>query len=61
MKAAVIHKPGDIPHYEDFPDPVPMKENEIVISVKAASIKNLDRYRGAAFQGGIFRKPVIEE
>jgi NADPH:quinone reductase-like Zn-dependent oxidoreductase len=44
VKAAVIHKLGDIPHYEDFPDPVP-KENEILISVKASSVKNLDRSR----------------
>ncbi|QBA23224.1 zinc-binding alcohol dehydrogenase family protein [Chryseobacterium indologenes] len=44
MKAAVVFEKGSIPQYADFPDPE-VKENEILISVKAASIKNLDRAR----------------
>ena len=44
MKAAVLYKAGEIPRYEDFPDPIP-KEDEQVVIVKAASIKNLDKMR----------------
>lgn len=44
MKAAVVFEKGNIPQYTDFPDPE-TQENEIMVSVKAASIKNLDRAR----------------
>lgn len=33
MKAAVLYKFGDIPKYEDFPDPVP-NQDEVLIQVK---------------------------
>ncbi|MEJ5050826.1 zinc-binding alcohol dehydrogenase family protein [Chryseobacterium culicis] len=45
MKAAVVFEKGSIPQYVDFPAPEIMNENEILVSVKAASIKNLDRAR----------------
>ncbi|WP_288438280.1 zinc-binding alcohol dehydrogenase family protein [uncultured Chryseobacterium sp.] len=44
MKAAVVFEKESIPQYTDFPDPE-IQENEILVSVKAASIKNLDRAR----------------
>ncbi|RKE78458.1 zinc-binding alcohol dehydrogenase family protein [Chryseobacterium sp. AG363] len=44
MKAAVVFAKGIIPQYADFQEPE-VQENEILISVKAASIKNLDRAR----------------
>lgn len=44
MKAAVVFEKGSIPQYTDFLEPE-VQENEIQISVKAASIKNLDRAR----------------
>ncbi|WP_114819581.1 zinc-binding alcohol dehydrogenase family protein [Chryseobacterium sp. KLBC 52] len=44
MKAAVVFEKGSTPQYADFPEPE-VQENEILISVKAASIKNLDRAR----------------
>lgn len=43
MKAAVIHKFGETPRYEDFNDPNPQLENDVVMLVKAASVKNIDR------------------
>ncbi len=43
MKAAVVFEKGSIPQYADFPDPGTPGENEVQVSVKAASIKNLDR------------------
>ncbi|GHO42269.1 hypothetical protein [Ktedonospora formicarum] len=42
MKAAVLHHFGDIPHYEDFPDPTPLEE-EILAQVKAVALENFDR------------------
>ena len=44
MKAAVLYKAGETPQYENFTEPVP-QENELLIQVKAASIKNLDKGR----------------
>ncbi|WP_223608324.1 zinc-binding alcohol dehydrogenase family protein [Chryseobacterium sp. OSA05B] len=43
MKAAVVFEKGSIPQYTDFQDPEIPQENEVQITVKAVSIKNLDR------------------
>ncbi|WP_213277507.1 quinone oxidoreductase family protein [Chryseobacterium indologenes] len=45
MKAAVVFDKASIPQYADFPEPETIQENEILVSVKAASIKNLDKAR----------------
>jgi len=42
MKAAVFHTLGNPPRYEDFPDPEP-GQNEVLVHVKAASLKNIDK------------------
>ena len=42
MKAAVLRAIGTAPRFEDFPDPQP-GENEVVVCVKAASLKNIDK------------------
>jgi NADPH:quinone reductase-like Zn-dependent oxidoreductase len=42
MKAAVLHHFGDIPRYEDFPDPTPGEE-EMLVQVKAVALENFDR------------------
>ena len=47
MKAAILHQLGDVPNYEEFPDPVATSEDEVLIRVKAASIKQLDRARAS--------------
>lgn len=47
MKAAVIKQLGTTPVYADFPNPVPQNENELIINVKAASVKNLDKLRAS--------------
>ena len=47
MKAAVLQKLGQAPKYEDFPDPVPQNDNQVVLTIKAASIKNLDKGRAS--------------
>jgi NADPH:quinone reductase-like Zn-dependent oxidoreductase len=43
MKAAVLHKIGETPKYEDYPDPKPSNDQEMVIRVKAATIKNIEK------------------
>jgi len=45
MKAAVLHAPGTNPKCEYFPDPQPKHAGDVLIHIKAASIKNLDRSR----------------
>lgn len=47
MKAAIIKQLGDVPVCENFPDPIPQNENEILINVTAASVKNLDKLRAS--------------
>jgi NADPH:quinone reductase-like Zn-dependent oxidoreductase len=46
MKAAVVFQNGELPKYvEDFAEPKVQNENELLISVKAAALKNLDKAR----------------
>jgi len=42
MKAAVLRTLGSPPRYEDFPDPH-ADEHEVIVHVKAASLKNIDK------------------
>ncbi len=41
MKAAVLHKLGEVPRYEDFPEPV-AGDGEVVVEVKAVAVENVD-------------------
>lgn len=43
MKAAVIYQSGERPQFTEFPEPVVKNDDEILISVKAAAIKNIDK------------------
>ncbi|MBS7230625.1 zinc-binding alcohol dehydrogenase family protein [Flavobacterium psychroterrae] len=43
MKAAVIYKRGELPKYAEFTTPIVSNENEVLISVKAVAITNLDK------------------
>jgi len=47
MKAAVMYPSSDMPQYTDFPDPIVQNENELLISVKAAAIKHVDKSRAS--------------
>lgn len=42
MKAAVLHTLGEPPRFEDFPEPQP-GQDEVLVRIKAASLKNIDR------------------
>ena len=54
MKAAVLHQYGEAPKYGDFPDPIPQNDNQVLITVKAAAVKNLDKGKasGAHYSSG---------
>lgn len=43
MKAAVVYTKGEMPQYADFADPIPQNENQVLISIKAVAITNLDK------------------
>ncbi len=45
MKGAVVFEKGSTPQYADFSEPEISNENEVLVTVKAASIKNLDKAR----------------
>jgi NADPH:quinone reductase-like Zn-dependent oxidoreductase len=42
VKAAVLHRVGGIPRYEDFPDPV-AREGEVIVEVEAVALENIDK------------------
>lgn len=42
MKAAVLHRVGKAPRYEDFPDPVPAHD-ELVLRVQAVALDHVDK------------------
>lgn len=47
MKAAVLHTLGNVPVYENFQDPIPQTADQVLITVTAASVKNLDKLRAS--------------
>lgn len=47
MKAAIIYQAGEIPQYAEIPEPVVQHDHEILVQVKAVSIKNLDKLKAS--------------
>ncbi|MBK9247707.1 MAG: zinc-binding alcohol dehydrogenase family protein [Ignavibacteria bacterium] len=47
MKAALLTHFGAAPIYTDVADPIPQNDDEILMTVKAASVKNLDKLRAS--------------
>ena len=45
MKAAVLKQLGTAPTYQDFSEPEIQNENQIMLYMKAAAVKNLDKLR----------------
>ncbi|GAB4016376.1 quinone oxidoreductase family protein [Spirosoma koreense] len=43
MKAAIMYQKGDGPRYAEVPSPVVTNEDEVMMTVKAAAIKHIDR------------------
>jgi len=59
MKAAVLHTLGAPPRFEDFPDPKP-SEGEVIVHVRAAPLKNVDKMMARGSHYDSYRKlPVI--
>lgn len=56
MKAAVLHKLGEAPRYGEFPDPIPQNSDQLLIHVKAASVKNLDKGRASGTHYASYEK-----
>lgn len=64
MKAAVVLKKGEMPKYVvDFADPIVQNENELLISVKASAVKNLDKMQASgkhySTQDEVFTAKVV--
>ena len=47
MKAAVLYQKGQMPQYADFPEPVAENDDQLLMTVKAAAIKHLDKSRAS--------------
>ncbi|MFT4203668.1 MAG: zinc-binding alcohol dehydrogenase family protein [Chitinophagaceae bacterium] len=48
MKAAVVFQKGELPKYvEDFAEPIAQNDNELLVSIKASAVKNLDKTRAS--------------
>ncbi len=47
MKAAVMYQNGGLPQYVDFPEPIAQNNDEVLVTVKAVAIKQLDRSKAA--------------
>jgi NADPH:quinone reductase-like Zn-dependent oxidoreductase len=58
MKAAVVFEKGSIPQYTDFPEPEISSKNEVMVTVKAASIKNLDKARAGGKHYSTEKEPI---
>ncbi|MBF4472335.1 zinc-binding alcohol dehydrogenase family protein [Flavobacterium sp. HJJ] len=62
MKAAVVFQKGELPKYvTDFVEPIVQNENELLISVKASAVKNLDKLRASGKHYSLqnFDKPIV--
>lgn len=59
MKAAVLHKFGEAPRYEDFPDPVP-EDSEVLVHMKASALNRINKSRAAGSHYDSHRQlPVV--
>ncbi len=47
MKAAVIYEKGGLPQYSEYAEPIIQNEDEIILTVKAAAIKHIDKSRAS--------------
>lgn len=47
MKAAVIYQAGETPKYVEIAEPIVQHDHEVLVHVKAVSIKNLDKLKAS--------------
>lgn len=55
MKAAVLYQPGQLPRYADVPAPSAPQPGEVVLAMRAAALKHLDRSQA---QGTHYTSPA---
>lgn len=55
MKAAVLHTIGKPPHFEQFSEPI-AKENEVIVHVRAAALKPIDKQMASGSHYAAFRE-----
>lgn len=58
MKAAVMYQRDGMPQYVDFPEPVAQNNNELLMTMKAAAIKQLDRSRASGKHYSVQNDPA---
>ena len=59
MNAAVLHTLNQPPHFEQFPEPV-AEENEVIVHVRAAALKPIDKQIASGSHYAAYRKlPVV--
>lgn len=59
MNAAVLHTFNQPPRFEEFPEPV-AQENEVIVHVRAAALKPLDKQMASGSHYAAFRElPVV--
>jgi NADPH2:quinone reductase len=59
MNAAVLHTINQPPHFENFPEPV-AEENEVIVHVRAAALKPIDKQLASGSHYAAYRKlPVV--
>src|SRR5258706_16225862 len=59
MNAAVLHTINQPPHFEQFPEPV-AEENEVIVHVRAAALKPIDKQMTGGSHYAAFRElPVV--
>lgn len=56
MKAAVINKLGDTPKFRDFPEPEIQDNDQLLMTMKAAAVKNLDKLRASGSHYAIHKE-----
>ncbi|MEO5979815.1 MAG: zinc-binding dehydrogenase [Chryseolinea sp.] len=60
MKAAVLKQLGSAPVYSDFEDPIAQGDDQVILNIKAAALKNFDKLRASAGNYASFRElPVV--
>jgi len=47
MKAAILYQLGQAPKYGEINEPIPQNNDQLLITVKAAAVKNLDKGRAS--------------
>jgi NADPH:quinone reductase-like Zn-dependent oxidoreductase len=59
MNAAVLHTINQPPHFEQFPEPI-AEENEVIVHVRAAALKPIDKQMASGSHYAAYRKlPVV--